>query len=584
MSSEKHANLGLHKWAPTDGVLRTEFNDNFAKLDEKTAGIGDVALIPQNTIVDALKDKDDKITEVNTQFAESTQYLSKPTNGLTAPILNGSTDDSGRIQTIINDCISRKKTLVWNGPAYISSSITINGPLKIVGMGLAQILVPNSVNQPFIFNAENIIIENIDFTTTQGVGAGSSYIQVKANNCTITGCTFAGIRDIGISILNNVINTRITGCKFVNLSDGIRSNGAKGGFISENYFTGNSGTEGMNGIKLVHDTTIPNSDPDPQYVGSQRFIITNNIFDGCTKNGIDTFTEGAYTIIQGNIFKGCGAGGMEIKAVYRDSPYVSSTAIVGVRFSRDLIITGNQFIDELNDSYSITMRATDERAVKTGDTTLFGLTVSNNIFSNVKKPVLFQGVKKAIFNSNQIIYGTGVVLLSLDNVSGMSITGNTFAYGVYVANQTFIEVDINNLGSSKNIIVNGNVFEAFNDGINKTKYGIRFTSGSAKISNNVFSDVSQGIVFRDFASIGNVEIINNTFNANDFSITSSSTAGNVKFYTIQGNLFANCGIAIQHGFDGAVVRQGNIFKTVTTPFKYEVNVTNLQKVNEVTIA
>ncbi|MFK9120743.1 hypothetical protein ACJEBK_28495 [Peribacillus frigoritolerans] len=39
MSSEKHSNLGLHKWAPTDGVLRTEFNDNFGVVDEKVAEV-----------------------------------------------------------------------------------------------------------------------------------------------------------------------------------------------------------------------------------------------------------------------------------------------------------------------------------------------------------------------------------------------------------------------------------------------------------------------------------------------------------------------------------------------------------------
>lgn len=39
MSSEKHPNLQLHKWQATDGVLRAEFNENFAKLD---LGIGDI--------------------------------------------------------------------------------------------------------------------------------------------------------------------------------------------------------------------------------------------------------------------------------------------------------------------------------------------------------------------------------------------------------------------------------------------------------------------------------------------------------------------------------------------------------------
>lgn len=37
MSSEKHPNLGLHKWLGTDGLFRQEFNDNFGKIDESVA-------------------------------------------------------------------------------------------------------------------------------------------------------------------------------------------------------------------------------------------------------------------------------------------------------------------------------------------------------------------------------------------------------------------------------------------------------------------------------------------------------------------------------------------------------------------
>jgi hypothetical protein len=35
MSSEKHPNLQLHKWAPTDYVKREEWNENFGIIDDK---------------------------------------------------------------------------------------------------------------------------------------------------------------------------------------------------------------------------------------------------------------------------------------------------------------------------------------------------------------------------------------------------------------------------------------------------------------------------------------------------------------------------------------------------------------------
>ncbi|MFE4812793.1 polysaccharide deacetylase family protein [Peribacillus simplex] len=56
MSSEKTPNLGLHKWAPTDGVLRTEFNDNFGKVDEKVAEVtSQIAGVSSQIAVSATK-------------------------------------------------------------------------------------------------------------------------------------------------------------------------------------------------------------------------------------------------------------------------------------------------------------------------------------------------------------------------------------------------------------------------------------------------------------------------------------------------------------------------------------------------
>lgn len=37
MSTNKSKNYGLHLWAPSDSFLRTEFNDNFTRIDEKLA-------------------------------------------------------------------------------------------------------------------------------------------------------------------------------------------------------------------------------------------------------------------------------------------------------------------------------------------------------------------------------------------------------------------------------------------------------------------------------------------------------------------------------------------------------------------
>ncbi|MED3911209.1 hypothetical protein P4597_18930 [Peribacillus simplex] len=123
MSSEKTGNLGLHKWAPTDGVLRTEFNDNFGKIDEKVAEIGDVDLIPQNTIVDALKDKDDKIATVNLQVADTATPELFNTTG------DGIADDTTKLENMFNGSgnkikFGRNKTYKVTRKLKITKSFT----------------------------------------------------------------------------------------------------------------------------------------------------------------------------------------------------------------------------------------------------------------------------------------------------------------------------------------------------------------------------------------------------------------------------------------------------------------------------
>ncbi|CAM3641595.1 hypothetical protein [Mesobacillus zeae] len=65
MSSEKTPNLGLHKWKSTDYVQMVEFNENFVKLDEKSA-----------EVTENFAKFDEKTAEFNEQLAETTTGLS----------------------------------------------------------------------------------------------------------------------------------------------------------------------------------------------------------------------------------------------------------------------------------------------------------------------------------------------------------------------------------------------------------------------------------------------------------------------------------------------------------------------------
>ena len=39
MATNSSEHLGLHLWQPTDQVLRTEFNENWQKIDTAAAGL-----------------------------------------------------------------------------------------------------------------------------------------------------------------------------------------------------------------------------------------------------------------------------------------------------------------------------------------------------------------------------------------------------------------------------------------------------------------------------------------------------------------------------------------------------------------
>lgn len=142
MSSEKQTDLGLHKWGPTDGVLRKEFNDNFGKIDEKVAevvglvesaagavaDIGDLSLIPQATVVDALKDKDDKITTVNTQLADVVIDVKKFGAHDRSEPGYGNFDSSDAIQAAHDS--SLKGCVYLSGNFNVSKTINYKKPMR----------------------------------------------------------------------------------------------------------------------------------------------------------------------------------------------------------------------------------------------------------------------------------------------------------------------------------------------------------------------------------------------------------------------------------------------------------------------
>src|SRR5690554_7411000 len=100
MSSEKTPNLQLHRWQPSDYVLRTEFNDNFAKID-------------------------DHAKQVTEQLAETSQKLGEYLTVESFPRIAPETNDTGRLQRAINQAIAKGVKLILTKRYTISSPVYV---------------------------------------------------------------------------------------------------------------------------------------------------------------------------------------------------------------------------------------------------------------------------------------------------------------------------------------------------------------------------------------------------------------------------------------------------------------------------
>lgn len=72
MSSEKTPNLGLHKWAAPDYVQRTEFNDNFAKIDDHAKQVTEqLDKKAEQNFVDEINNNVMKTSKIDEKFKNS---------------------------------------------------------------------------------------------------------------------------------------------------------------------------------------------------------------------------------------------------------------------------------------------------------------------------------------------------------------------------------------------------------------------------------------------------------------------------------------------------------------------------------
>lgn len=284
MSSEKTGNLGLHKWAPTDGVLRTEFNDNFGKIDEKVAGIGDLALIPQSNIIDALKDKDDKLATVNEQLADVVTVI-KPT---------GTFFDSSNINALLQ--IGNGKFLFKNGTYNLDADILAKSN-SVLEWEEGAIFKRNGTTSD---NAYKIVylngVENVTLVNPTIIGDRSTHIgttgehghgiaiqgtkNIKVRNAVIRDCWGDGIY-IGAAFGGGKVFAEDTWLDNITCDNNRRNNisiiSVKGLFIRNSKLLNANGTDPQAGIDFEPNT--------PDHLLEDIFL-DNIVIKGSGKRGI----------------------------------------------------------------------------------------------------------------------------------------------------------------------------------------------------------------------------------------------------------------------------------------------------------
>lgn len=121
MSSQKTPNLNMHKWVATDPVQRTEFNDNFQKIDDHV-----------NTVTTQLAEKANQIdlTETNANVAEkATQLALNATNNNLALKVS---------KTYVDDQLAKLANGAPKGPYANLAALQAAFPTGTAGVYLTQ--------------------------------------------------------------------------------------------------------------------------------------------------------------------------------------------------------------------------------------------------------------------------------------------------------------------------------------------------------------------------------------------------------------------------------------------------------------
>lgn len=287
-------------------------------------------------------------------------------NGAYGAAGNGIADDKTAFESAIAATAADGILYIPEGTFLLSSSVTINKSLRIVGNGKGSVIKVGFAGFAFtVTTGTNLILENF-FIDGDSTGAGFS-ITTALELLRIDRVTFEDLANdncVSASSARDIDRIEIIGCTMKNCLNGMKLAGeCISAYIAHNLvdtLTGTSTTDGfllgantysmqdamqryvvVNNTFLSITTSGTNSEAHAIRVYGREAIIRNNIIDTVTNAGASSsgaeaiYTKARFTTITGNVVMDGGRstnGVIALKGVTRgvtSSPQGFSTIIAG---------------------------------------------------------------------------------------------------------------------------------------------------------------------------------------------------------------------------------------------------------------
>lgn len=202
------------------------------------------------------------------------------------PKLSGETDDTARINRAITSMVDGQTLYFPKGTYTISSKITINKRIDIVGQQYYSTIIQNNgTDDGILLNAQHANIKNL---MVQGTSSSKSGIVIGQESCNLIDVFLSANGNHGIKILPNVWIINIERCwSFNNTNSGI-------------YAVSSGGTGQINAINITDCHTWMNGDHGIYVGGTTAFNILHNVIENNNKSGIYVSTN-TFNILNLNI-------------------------------------------------------------------------------------------------------------------------------------------------------------------------------------------------------------------------------------------------------------------------------------------